>query len=396
MLSLKNFIKHLCFYLFRLFPLQKNKVFFDNYFGRGYGCNPKYIAEALHQAYPETDLVWGVKPEHSSNFPSYIRRVRFGSIQAIWEQVTAKVWVLNVRTNLMTRKRKGQFYIQTWHGAIGIKKCEGDAADKISPEFLQRALHDSPMIDLMISNSTFCTQVYQRAFWYKGPIAEFGYPRNDIILKPPAELSVQVRKHFGLDPEKRLFLYAPTFRKDSTTWDSSALDILRLLNALETKFGGSWACLLRLHPWAVKFYANQIPYSSQILNASLYPDIQELLAASNAMATDYSSCIFDFLISRKPAFMFAPDIDSYINERGFLFDPFALPFSCAADNNTIEQNILNFKEEEYIQAVNHFFTEHRLKENGDAAKKTAQFIYKNANKKDFSIALSEIHNAISE
>lgn len=374
MQKIKDLIKRICFILFRLFPIQRNKVFFNNYFGRGYGCNPKYIAEALHQLYPNLDLVWEVRNDFNKDFPEYIRTVRYESPKAIWERATSKIWVQNTRCTLTTAKRKGQFYIQTWHGAIGVKRCEGDAGTKIHPKFLKIAKHDSPMIDLMVSNSRFCTQVYERGFWYNGPIAEFGYPRNDLICDCSSEVFQRVRNYFHLSQEKKIFFYAPTFRKDAALWDSSSLDIHRLLESFKKTFGGDWICLLRLHPWAAAKCAGKVHFDDKILDATYYPDIQELLATADTMATDYSSCIFDFLISRKPAFMFAPDIQDYIEERGLLFDPYQLPFSCAEDNDSLERNVLNFNKETYQKQVNEFFETHLLKDDGKASERVAHLI----------------------
>lgn len=374
MQKIKDFIKKICFVLFRLFAIRPKKIFFNNYFGRGYGCNPKYIAEALHRLYPDYDLVWEVLDSHNKNFPDYIRTVRYESPKALWERATSKVWVQNTRCTITTAKRNGQYYIQTWHGAIGVKRCEGDAGSKIHPRFLKIAKHDSPMIDLMISNSRFCTQVYERGFWYDGPIAEFGYPRNDIISNNPVEILTKIRNHFKISEESKIFFYAPTFRKDAASWDSSSLDIHRVLENLKKKFGGKWICLLRLHPWAAAKCAGKVHFDESILDATSYPDIQELLAAADIMATDYSSCVFDFLISRKPAFMFAPDIQQYIEERGLLFDPYQLPFSCAEDNDHLESNIANFDEEDYIKQINEFFQKHMLKDDGKASERVANLI----------------------
>lgn len=371
---LKECLKQICFYFFRLFPINKNKVFFDNYFGRSYGCNPKYISEALHRLYPEIELVWQANSKYFQDFPPYIRIVKAASVLSIFEQVTSKVWVFNTRVKPITRKRKSQFYIQTWHGAIGIKKSEGDAIEKISQDFIKRAYHDSPLIDTLISNSSFCTQFYQRAFWYKGLINEVGYPRNDILFSQDKTIENKVRQYFNIGPETRLLLYAPTFRKEINIWDSIALDIPRILNTLKKKDNSSWICLLRLHPWAVKYDSNRIPFSSEICNASFYPDIQELLSASDILITDYSSCMFDFLISRKPAFMYAPDIYDYIKERGLLFDPFKLPFSCATNNEEIESHILNFNSNTYVHDVDSFFKEHNLIDDGHASERVAHII----------------------
>jgi CDP-glycerol glycerophosphotransferase len=324
--------------------------------------------------FPEIELVWQTDPKYFRDFPPYIRIVKAASVLSIFEQVTSKVWVFNTRVKPITRKRKSQFYIQTWHGAIGIKKSERDAVEKISEDFIKRAYHDSPLIDRLISNSSFCTQFFQRAFWYKGLISEMGYPRNDIFFSQNKSIENKVHHYFNIESDTRILLYAPTFRKKINIWNSIALDIPRILATLKKKYGSSWICLLRLHPWAVKYDSNKISLSNQIIDASNYPDIQEMLSVSDVLISDYSSCMFDFLISRKPAFMYAPDIHEYINERGLLFDPFKLPFSCAINNEEIEKHILDFNNSSYIHDIDSFFKEHHLIDDGHASERVAQLI----------------------
>ena len=36
-----------------------------------------------------------------------------------------------------------------------------------------------------------------------------------------------------------------------------------------------------------------------------------LLTQMDALITDYSSCIFDFALTKKPGFLFAPDLEDY-------------------------------------------------------------------------------------
>ncbi len=373
-MSIKDFIKAACYRIFGVLPIKPKKIFFNNYFGRSYGCNPKYVCEAIHKSHPEYDLVWEVRKDCREGFPDYVRLVNFDTPRAIYERVTSKVWVQNVRCRLTAKKRKGQFYIQTWHGAIGVKKCEGDAADKITPESVKMAHHDSPMIDVMVSNSRFCTGVYRRAFWYGGKIAEVGYPRNDLMSKPSEDIIKKVRNEYRIAEGKKIFFYAPTFRKDSSLWDTTGLDIRRALKSLGKSLGGDWVCLLRLHPWAARACEGKMTFDDQVVNATHYPDIQELLSAADAMATDYSSCMFDFLIQRKPAFMFATDISDYVEERGLLFDPFQLPFSCSVNNDDLERNILAFDFEEYKRKVDAFFQENILKDDGNAAERVARMV----------------------
>ena len=59
-----------------------------------------------------------------------------------------------------------------------------------------------------------------------------------------------------------------------------------------------------------------------------YSDIQELMVSSDALITDYSSCIYDFMLSRKPGFIYATDADKYNNGRGLYYSLTSTPFPC--------------------------------------------------------------------
>ena len=52
------------------------------------------------------------------------------------------------------------------------------------------------------------------------------------------------------------------------------------------------------------------------IDATDYPDMQELLAVSDCLISDYSSCIWDYSIMGKPIYLYTPDVDEYDKERG--------------------------------------------------------------------------------
>lgn len=94
--------------------------------------------------------------------------------------------------------------------------------------------------------------------------------------------------------------------------------------------------------------------SDKLIDACFYPDIQELLVSSDAAITDYSSCIFDFMLSRKPAFVFATDIKDFNNDRGFYYPLEATPFPIAVNNKELVENVLKFDDEKYQKILQTF------------------------------------------
>ena len=110
--------------LMLVFPVNRTKVVITSHYGKGYGDNAKYIVEELVRRHNKYDIVWLLNKElyGSVCFPDYIRTVKYGSLRALFELATAKIWIDNCRKEFYPIKRKSQFYIQTWHGAWASRK----------------------------------------------------------------------------------------------------------------------------------------------------------------------------------------------------------------------------------------------------------------------------------
>ena len=111
-----------------------------------------------------------------------------------------------------------------------------------------------------------------------------------------------------------------------------------------------------------------------IINANKYPDMQELLCATDIVITDYSSLMFDFALSKKPCFLFATDIERYKNDRNFYFDLIQLPFMVAETNELLVENILSFDESIYKGQLCEFFRNVGMIMDGQASKSVTEVI----------------------
>ncbi len=367
-------------------PIDDNKIVMDNYMGKGYGCNSKYVAEKLLDLYPDKfDIVWVVSDNEKeiSEFPIGIRTVKYGSVRAIYEYLTAKIWLSNYHKISYLKKglikRKGQYFIQMWHGSLGIKKIENDVPLlTIENDWLNLAKISSNMVDYWISNSTFETDIYKRAFWNVNKVVEYGHPRNDIFFKSEKEqqeIKDKVFQTLQVDKNKKVLLYVPSFRDDEKL-SCYGLDTSAIANALKEKFGGDWVIAIRLHPRVKKYSSKLFSFNDKVVDATYYPDIQELLLASDIAITDYSSCIFDFMLSRKPGFIFATDIEQFNTDRGFYYPLESTPFPIATNNYELIKNIENFDYEEYKQKVEDFLKDKGCMEDGHASERVVDLIEK--------------------
>jgi CDP-glycerol glycerophosphotransferase len=287
---------------------------------------------------------------------------------------TARVWLDNNRKESYIRKKKGQYYIQTWHGGIALKKIEKDYESALGKSYVKNAKRDSAMTDLYISNSNFCTNLYRNSFWYKGEIKEYGSPRNDILLKPDSGVKDKISKKLKIPADYKIAVYAPTYREGGNTM-AYEMDFDKVLNKLTTKFGGKWVIAVRLHP-LVSVLSSFITYNDNIINATYYRDIYELMAAGDVLITDYSNLMFEFSFMRKPVFLYAKDMNEYDKDRGFYFDYQTLPYDRAYNMTGLLDNILSFEEEEYLHRVEMFFKQIDLYEHGNASKLVSDLILK--------------------
>ena len=92
------------------------------------------------------------------------------------------------------------------------------------------------------------------------------------------------------------------------------------------------------------------------------------------MISDYSSCMFDFMLTRRPCFIYAEDIARYNDERGFYYPLEATPFPVATNNEELKRNILNFDNEKYVKEVDKFLEEKGCIDDGNASKKVVEII----------------------
>ena len=375
-MNIKIFTRAIASILFRffwIFPVKKNKIIFCSYSGKGISDNPKYIMEEIIKQDLEYDLVWIAKQNiNYDNISNKVRYVKWKSIRSIYELATAKVWIDNSRKLKYIRKRKAQYYIQTWHGAIALKQIEKDAEDVLDKYYVESAKNDSRMADLLISNSKFCTNLYRNSFWYDGSILECGSPRNDILINDTEYFKLKICEYYKLDKNINIAMYAPTFRRNNNL-DVYNLDYEKCISALKNKFGGEWVIIVRLHP-SISEKAKNIKYTNNIINGSIYDDMQQLLAATDILITDYSSSMFDFMITKKPIILYATDMEEYKKDRNFYFNIEELPFKVASNNQEMENGICEFDNKVYINKLNQFISRLDINENGVASYKVVEVI----------------------
>ena len=360
-----------------LMPIKKNKIVFINFFGKGFGCNPKYIAQEFLKD-KNYDLVWIVENINDDSIPEKIRKVKINSFREKYELITAKVWVFNIRNYHPVKKRKKHVYLQTWHGGFGAKPAEKDIEDKLSLDYINMAKKDGKMSDGIISDSELMTALYERAYWLSEntEILKIGLPRNDYLYNNynNRELRKETRKLYNIMDDDYVILYAPTFRDDGS-FECYSLDYNNVIGLFEQKFSRPVKIIVRLHPNVDSKKLN-IQYTDKVINGSGFSDIQSLSIACDCCISDYSSIIFDFSNFYKLVLLYVPDEKKYIGMRGVNKEYYELPFSRVYDNEYFAQVIADIDVEEYKMKVASFMAKYPTYNQGKSSKECVDWIKK--------------------
>lgn len=348
-----------------------------------YQCNPKWICEELLRRGTKAELIWCTRPSPARGvppareFPPQLKLVWRRTLGFYYALLTSRIIVDNSVSYAYVgyTKKKGQTVIETWHGAIGIKRFSKDQIKE--PRWLRSAEQVGRETDYLLSNSTLEDAIYREDYWKFTPILHTGHARNDILCEGNSPralgLKAKIRALYGLDTATRICLYAPTFRDGALSSDLG-LDFVRLKQALERRFGGTWTIWLRLHFVTMQKLA-QVGIPKGVTDVGAYPDIQELLTCVDVGITDYSSWICEYLLTRRPGFLYAPDLDDYQKtQRAFYYPLTELPYPLARTNDELEKAILGFNETDFPDACTAFLKAKGCIDDGHAAERAATLI----------------------
>lgn len=377
---LKKILVRTLFSPLKLCKVKKNRVLFIDALSKKYSGNPKYIAEYLMLHYPHVfEVFFAVDdPRKYSKYSiGNMRFIAYNSFSYFQAAMTAKIILTNSGGFSYIPLKKCQYVINTWHGG-GAYKMAGIHMYNNSYFFRRDLGLWSKSISVFLSTNRRFSEclsdsmlIDQRKFW------EIGMPRNDILLEKNDELRQVIRDRLGLHENEKLVLYAPTYRKvnDNYFRDSVAisysLDESRLCSALEKRFGGNWTFAIRLHP-SVTNREKIVPTSVRDLTD--YSDMQELLLASDAMINDFSSSLWDYMLTGKPCFMYAEDLEHYI-ETTKVYTPIAeWPFPKSTTFEELIESIENFNYAEYSENCRIHYQALGGCETGEARKLTCERI----------------------
>lgn len=370
--KLINFLNKSCSIIFYLCPVKKNKVTFCNFAGKGYGCNPKYLAEEFRKD-KNYKLVWFVSDLKDKSVPTDIKKVKYGSLKHYYHLITAKLWIDNIRNSVKPLfKRKKQLFVQTWHGGIAVKGIEKDVEEYLPKQYIRKAKQSGKLENYIISGSEYQTELIKRAFWTNAEILNLGIPRDDGLFEIDEERIKLAKRELKIE-NKKVILYAPTFREEEDFYKNLNFNTAEIIERLNKKFGGEHVVAIRLHPNDAT--PSNLSYFKNVINFGLISDSHMALHLSDYLISDYSSMIFDFARLGKLSFIYAPDYEEYLkNERKLYFDlkhtefPFALTFK----DLMTEISKVNYNK--YKNQLSLFYKKYGFYDNKQSSRKIMEYL----------------------
>lgn len=319
---------------YKLIPVDPKLIIFISFHGRGFSDNPKAIFEAMKEdpAFAGYRFIWFIKNHKKKKIEiSGAKVVEYFSIPYFYYLSRAKFWIINCKMPLYISKKPNQVYLQTWHGTP-LKKLAHDIDVAEDTTFYRSGVSYEKMVDsydkdvqrynYMISPNKFCTDVFQTSFRIdKNRLIETGYPRNDFLSNYTEEDVIDVKKKYGIPLDKKVVLYAPTWRDNSYVAAGYTFELKADFHKWKENLPEDTIVLFKPHYLIINRFENDRSLDGFLYSIPAAAEISELYIIADSLVTDYSSVFFDYAILKRPIYFYMYDLEEYAQDlRGFYLD----------------------------------------------------------------------------
>lgn len=317
------------FNLCRLNPVRNNRVWvFGGWEGAHYDDNSRHLFEYINKEHPDILAIWLTQSSATvKQIEAYgYKACTFYSIKGIKTALRAGVAIYS--HGLIDF---GQFplvggakIVSLWHG-VGFKKIYNAKYQGIKLKAKKMLSHFFSWTtrDITTVTSEYTRNQFQCIFGLNPKdIFITGQPRNDVLFRRVSK--EKVFESLKIDDTKKIILYMPTYRSPSFGVDymSGLVDELYNSQTLDDYLRKDNAVFLaKLHPLTPHINI-QNRENFKILDYDSIKNNQELLAVSDVMVTDYSSCFVDYALLNRPVIFYVPDQEKFVSQSEGLDDDF--------------------------------------------------------------------------
>lgn len=302
--------------MFKLLPVDNSLIIFESFPDFTDNAWPlyKYLQEKNQYKF-----VWFVENpnKYKENNTIFINRFRFG-LKSVYYLSRCRYYFYTHRLHPYFNPKSNQKVVALWHGApikagkgstlYYMDYCitTGQGSVDTTAMFLDKS------VDIMLP---------------------LGYPRNDLLFK---SIGPGCHNPFCENTNAKVVVWMPTFRASVSNSLSerqcdteTGLPLLSTSNSV-TEFNDFLSkhqiiVVIKIHPLQSekKIFKQLFSNIVFVTNDDLEKkgiQLYEMIGKSDALLSDYSSIIIDYLITNKPQGFILDDLDSYGNGRGFVYD----------------------------------------------------------------------------
>ena len=293
-------------------PVDEKLVVFSAH-SRKYNDSPRTLYENMIKdpKYIDYKLVWALEDPDHVQIPGPASKVKSDTLEYFKTTLKAKYWItcVNIERSLHYKKKSCR-YLNTWHGTP-YKFIGNDVGNRKDFDFSS--------VDFWCYASQYEKEIFMRAFNVReDALIPTGMPRNDDLYNVTNEEIICIKKRMGLPLDKKIILYAPTWRDSTDHGATYAIKPPINTKYWEEQLKEEYIVLFRTHGYTNKLLG--VEFNDVIRDYSAYPSINDLLKVSDILISDYSATMTDYSILERPVLCFAYDYEQYKSERGLYID----------------------------------------------------------------------------
>lgn len=330
---------------------------FGEWFGDRCCDNCLYFANYVTETFPDIHVIWIASKRADlsklnpsidvaiMDSPEAIRALRYAGVVFV-------VQALYDLTHKNICYHSGALVVNMWHG-VPWKKIQIDAERNFKHRFLKSLEIKALGAKLLLSTSLKFDTILNTSFKCKRKnILKAGYPRNALFYKTDRvkECRLKMLQHLeqhgvNVNFDTKIITYMPTFR-DKTNERFSFCNILNNETLRKILEDYNAIILEKNHYVSHK----RETYNCSAISSGRFMQLddyatQDVLASSDILITDYSSCFFDYLLLDRPIIHYLYDYRYYKeNDRGLYYSKEEVICGDTVDNvealiRAIKQNL---------------------------------------------------------
>ncbi|CDM69211.1 putative protein [Clostridium bornimense] len=360
--------------------LLQNVILYESFHGKSMSDSPYAIFKMLidDPEYKDFTHVWALNNDENCKgkyrLAQNVEIVKVGSEEYINYLAKSKYLINNTTFPPYFIRKKDQIYLNTWHGTplktLGkyMKGTRGQYKN-IQRNLLQATHLLNPnkfTADVMIDSHDI------RGI-YNGYIADIGYPRIDLTINSDKD---EIKKELNIDDNKKVILYAPTWRGEVGDVNKEIDRFINDYKTLKNLYSDKYIILLRVHSLMERALKER---KMEKFVVPSYIDTNELLAIVDILITDYSSIMFDYMVTKNPIILYCYDREEYEKDRGFLLSLEEMPAAICGDINEVISSINNIDivEKENREKYKKCIEKYNYNDDGKATCRTIDYIFNN-------------------